>query len=99
MTTHSDYDHILGCKAFDDEYYLKRVYEIVYPGHGQVTEDLQEIKQRQEESLSYIHDLRRAIRNNNQVEVDELIKGCLFPRFMKKAHMENQTKLIKEVEK
>jgi hydroxyacylglutathione hydrolase len=211
LFTHSDYDHILGykafpdaitigskelsdnqnkvriveqIKAFDDKYYLKRDYEIVYPkihyivdkdgqqlqvgetvvtfykapghtedgifaivqplgvfiagdylsniefpyiyhdskayentlskvdyilenhsirllvpGHGQVTEDIQEIKHRQEESLSYIRGLKEAIRKDNQVEVDKLIKGCLFPRFMKKAHTENQIKIIKEVEK
>jgi hydroxyacylglutathione hydrolase len=82
------------------DYILKHhSIRLLIPGHGQITEDLQEIKRRQEESLSYIRDLRAAIHNQNQSEVDELISGCLFPRFMKKAHTENQIIMSKEVEK
>jgi hydroxyacylglutathione hydrolase len=65
------------------------------PGHGQVTKDLQEIKRQQQESISYVRDLREAIRNHDHETLEGLIANCLFPRFMKKAHEENQ-KLIKK---
>jgi hydroxyacylglutathione hydrolase len=212
LFTHSDYDHIIGCrsfpeatiiaseafrtksdhakadiveqiKAFDDEYYVTRSYEIVYPevdlsiageetsleigqtkltffqapghnddgiftiieplgvlltgdyfsdiefpyiyvnsyeyektilkldpiltdypiqllvtGHGNATRDRSEMKKRQLDSLEYIHKMREHVLAKNQEGINQLIKGCKFPRNMKKFHYNNQLLFEKELQ-
>lgn len=67
----------------------KHKINLLIPGHGLVTGDYKEILHRQQESLKYIKELRKAIIKNSQKEIEKLLDGCLFPGFMKKSHYEN----------
>jgi hydroxyacylglutathione hydrolase len=81
-----------------DEILKKQVTSLLVPGHGKVTKDLHEIKRRQQESISYVRTLREAIRNNDHKTIEDLIADCPFPRFMRRAHEENQKLMKKELD-
>lgn len=64
--------------------------KMLIPGHGNFTDDIEEMKKRQADSLAYIHEMREGIAQGNQEQIDMLIEGCRFPRNMKKFHKNNQ---------
>lgn len=72
--------------------------KLLVPGHGLITGEYDEIIRRQQESLKYIRELRNAVLNNAQKKIDDMIEGCLFPRFMKKCHYENRDIIKSELE-
>lgn len=69
---------------------------MMIPGHGNLTVDPLEMKQRQTDSFVYIHEMRNRILNGNQSQIDQLIEGCKFPRNMRKFHRNNQLLFEKE---
>lgn len=65
------------------------------PGHGQITNNTQEMKSRMGKSLSYIKELRDAIIKDDQHKLDAMVDEYPFPKSMKSFHEQNQS-LIKE---
>jgi hydroxyacylglutathione hydrolase len=76
---------------------ILKQYDIRYliPGHGQITNDTQEMRSRMGKSLSYIRALRDAIIKDDQHKVDAMVHEYPFPKSMKSFHVHNQS-LIKE---
>ncbi|HYK74008.1 MAG TPA: MBL fold metallo-hydrolase [Pseudoneobacillus sp.] len=68
--------------------------EILIPGHGHVTESIEEIKKRTQDSFNYIKELRNCIRNDR--ESLYLIEGYSYKRGIKAFHEGNITLMNKE---
>lgn len=60
------------------------------PGHGQVTTKLTEIRNRQKRSLDYIAELRQALIEHRQGDIDAMLERSPFPLGMKHFHEDNQ---------
>ncbi|HEX7064073.1 MAG TPA: MBL fold metallo-hydrolase, partial [Bacillales bacterium] len=67
---------------------------LLVTGHGHVTEDTSEIKNRQQKSLGYIRGLRKA----EKPELESLWKDVKFPRGMEAEHEQNIRLIKKEQE-
>ncbi|SFJ23004.1 Glyoxylase, beta-lactamase superfamily II [Paenibacillus sp. UNC496MF] len=67
------------------------------PGHGSSTTDVAEMKRRQAADMAYIAAMRAAVRAGDQAGIDALIKGCPFPRNLRKFHRANQTLFEREL--
>lgn len=80
-------DHIM------DRFDLK----MLIPGHGDLTTDQQEMKNRKITAQNYITSLRELIKTNHLEEMDQLIKGYQFPTLMKKMNRDNMVLLKKEM--
>lgn len=70
----------------------KHDVRFLVPGHGYLTESIDEIQKRKSDSLHYIQELRAAIRSNT--DSLHLIESYLYPRGMKAFH-EGNVQLIK----
>lgn len=68
---------------------------ILVPGHGSVTDKIEEIRKRKCESLHYIRELRKAILNNRNGE--HLIASYAYPKGMKSFHEANIKLVQKEL--
>ncbi len=73
--------------------------DLLIPGHGNPTENHQEMIRRKNFSLEYINDLRNALMEKNDHKADQLLEGWQFPQIMKEFHNANKTLLIKENQK
>lgn len=69
---------------------------VLVPGHGQVTTDGAEMRQRQQQSFEYITALRGYITSGDQASIDALLTRCAFPLGMASFHTGNQTLMRKE---
>jgi hydroxyacylglutathione hydrolase len=72
--------------------------QLLVTGHGNATRDRSEMKKRQQDSLEYIHKMRELVLAKNQEGINQLIRGCKFPRNMKKFHYNNQLLFEKELQ-
>ncbi len=79
-------DHILG----------SHTVRVLVPGHGQVASDQEEIRKRRDESLAYIHKVRRLLGLDNQTALDAMLDGYVFPQGMKSFHEANQALMRRE---
>ncbi|WP_028559152.1 MBL fold metallo-hydrolase [Paenibacillus pinihumi] len=70
---------------------------VLVPGHGQCTEDMEEILGRQVKDLQYILDLRSAAASGDEETIAGLIKDCPFPRNMRKFHYNNRLLIEREL--
>ncbi|WP_040950576.1 MBL fold metallo-hydrolase [Gorillibacterium massiliense] len=71
--------------------------EMLVPGHGGYTLSQEEIKQRQEHALAYIHSMREAILEGDTDKIDRLIEDCRFPLGMKDSHESNRKLMENEL--
>ncbi|MBJ6363990.1 MBL fold metallo-hydrolase [Paenibacillus sp. MAHUQ-46] len=70
---------------------------MLVPGHGQFTEDIEEIRRRQDKDEHYIHSLRSAIVAGDEQRMAALIQGCPYPRNMQQFHRNNQLLIEREL--
>ncbi len=70
---------------------------LLIPGHGHPTEDCQEILKRKTDSLTYIHELRSALENEDEKRADKLLEGWQFPKIMGEYHKGNKDLIQKEL--
>lgn len=70
---------------------------LLVPGHGEAADSLPEISRRKAAGLDYIHNLRTAIAEGKQEDIERLIDGCAFPRNMAKFHRSNRELIEKEL--
>ena len=70
---------------------------VLVPGHGQVTEDLAEMRLRQRQSSEYIRTLRGLVAGDNQPGIDAMLQRYLFPLGMKSFHQGNQKLMRQEL--
>jgi len=68
------------------------------PGHGQVSTDTHEMRQRQRQSLDYIHALRGLIASGNQEAIDAMPAHYTFPLGMTAFHQGNERLLRAEAQ-
>jgi len=71
--------------------------ELLIPGHGQATDDLQEMRNRCNRSFQYIRDLRDALLRNDEDQAQQLIRDQPFLRNVKNYHESNLTLVKKEL--
>lgn len=71
--------------------------KLLVPGHGNVTESLEEIRTRQQDSLIYIRELRTAVINEDNKAVRRLFKDRPFRESMKAAHANNEKRIKGEL--
>lgn len=75
----------------------KHRIQLLIPGHGHVTESMDEINKRKETSLQYIFSLRDAVLQDE--EAFHLLKGYCYQSELKKSHQENIQLVKKELGK
>jgi hydroxyacylglutathione hydrolase len=63
-----------------DEILAKHPIQLLIPGHGRVTSDVQEIHKRKQDNLDYILQMREAVQANDEVAMDRLIAGYPFAK-------------------
>lgn len=80
-----------------DEILSKYTIKILIPGHGNPTRDVTEMRKRQRDSLEYIRQMRKLVLTDDEEGMDRLIKGCKFPRNMKKFHDQNRLLMKQEL--
>lgn len=68
---------------------------VLVPGHGQVTTDQKEMRERQRQSFEYITALRAHIASGDQAAIDAMLAGYAFPLGMASFHAGNQ-KLMRQ---
>lgn len=71
---------------------------LLIPGHGNPTEDCQEILKRKKASLAYIHELRSSLENEDEKRADKLLEGWQFPKIMGEYHKGNKDLIKKELQ-
>ncbi|SCY97126.1 MBL fold metallo-hydrolase [Alkaliphilus peptidifermentans] len=71
---------------------------LLIPGHGNPTEDCQEILKRKTASLYYIHELRSALENEDDKRADKLLEEWQFPKIMGEYHKGNKDLIKKELQ-
>lgn len=71
--------------------------ETVVPGHGQAATERQQMQERRDWALAYIHALRTHIAAGDQAAMDAMLTGCLFPQGMEPFHQANQALLRAEL--
>ncbi len=71
---------------------------LLIPGHGNPTEDCQEILKRKTDSLGYIHELRSALENEDEKRAEKLLEGWQFPKIMEEFHRGNKDLIKKELQ-
>jgi hydroxyacylglutathione hydrolase len=78
-------------KTLQKAEYILQNYSIklLIPGHGQYTDELSEMYQRQKDALDYIVDLRRAVKENNNEKLDFMIQDRPFLRNLRNYHQQN----------
>lgn len=78
-----------------DDIIERHSISMLIPGHGSVTEQVEEIRKRKRDSLHYIKELRKAILNNQNGE--HLIESYAYPKGMKSFHEANIKLVQKEL--
>lgn len=81
-----------------DNILKNHLINLLVPGHGNPTENYQEIIKRKTYSLEYIYELRSALKNNNEQRADQLLNGWQFPRIMRAFHKENKNIINQELQ-
>ncbi|WP_428909008.1 MBL fold metallo-hydrolase [Niallia sp. Krafla_26] len=71
--------------------------KILVTGHGNPTRHVSNMKKRQQDSLQYIEQMRKWVREENEEEIKRIIAGCRFPRNMKKSHQQNKRLFQREL--
>lgn len=71
--------------------------ELLIPGHGQATDDLQEMRNRCNKSFQYIRDLKDALLRNDEDQAQQLIRDQPFLRNVKSYHELNISLVKKEL--
>jgi hydroxyacylglutathione hydrolase len=61
-----------------DEILAKHPIQLLIPGHGRVTSDLQEIHKRKQDNLEYIAQMRESVRVGDEAAMERLIAGYPF---------------------
>ncbi len=67
------------------------------PGHGDMTENTDEIQQRISDSKNYIAELRESIKNKTEFDTAKWMSKYPFPKFIEKAHLDNIELIKKEM--
>ena len=70
---------------------------LLIPGHGQVTTNQAEMRQRQQQSFEYITELRGFVAERDQSAIDAMLQRYPFPLGMKNFHEGNQTLMRQEL--
>ncbi len=76
----------------------RHAVRVLVPGHGHVTTDLGEMRNRQRRSQGYIRALRRHINAGDQLALDTMLDEYAFPQGMKTFHEGNQTLMRAEAQ-
>jgi len=71
---------------------------LLIPGHGNPTKECEEILKRKTASLAYIHELRSALENEDEIRADKLLEGWQFPKIMGEFHKGNKDLINKELQ-
>lgn len=74
---------------------IKHQIQYLVPGHGHLTDQIEEIMKRKKESLRYIEQLRTAVKNNN--ETLYLLEGYHYLRELITCHEDNIRLIKKEL--
>jgi len=70
---------------------------LLVTGHGDIAFDENEIIQRKQDSLAYIHNLRTALQKNLPFDFEQLMQSYHFPKIMKQFHDGNIALIKKEL--
>nr|WP_246439208.1 MBL fold metallo-hydrolase [Bacillus benzoevorans] len=70
---------------------------LLVTGHGNPTSDRLAMRKRQQVAQDYIQKMRKLIMEDDQNGLQQLIKGCKFPRNLEKCHQQNIGQLQKEL--
>ncbi|PWK14904.1 MBL fold metallo-hydrolase [Tumebacillus permanentifrigoris] len=70
---------------------------LLVPGHGSITEDCGEIRRRQQESLSYIAQVRDCILHDRPEELRTMIEHWTFARTFPRFHQDNINLITREL--
>lgn len=70
---------------------------LLIPGHGACTSDVDEIRRRRDRDIAYITRLRESVRAGDQAAIDALIDGYAYPRNMRDYHRKNQERIRGEL--
>lgn len=89
-----DYKNTL--QTFTKIIHTEKVKTLV-PGHGDFTDNSQEINRRIQESSQYIDELEQSILKNTEFDVEKLLKKFSFPLVMKNYHEANVLLMKKEL--
>jgi len=81
-----------------DSILKNHLINLMVPGHGNPTENYQEIIRRKTSSLKYIYELRTALKNKNEQRADQLLNGWKFPRIMAEFHRGNKNIINQELQ-
>ncbi|WP_273226976.1 MBL fold metallo-hydrolase [Geosporobacter ferrireducens] len=81
-----------------DSILLNHSINLLVPGHGNPTEDSQEILKRKTDSLAYIRELRSSLKNEDEQRADKLLQGWQFPKIMGEFHKGNKDLIKKELQ-
>lgn len=79
-----------------DGVWERHTVSLLVPGHGQVTADLQEMRQRRQHALGYIHALRQYVQAGDQSAINAMLEECAFGRGMTAFHERNQARMRAE---
>ena len=72
--------------------------KLLIPGHGDITEDVEEMRKRLVDSRRYIADLVKAVKNQEPFSMDRLWEQYDFPIIMSKFHEGNMSLVKKELD-
>lgn len=73
--------------------------QVLIPGHGQITTEIEEMNKRLSDSFQYIKSVRDSIRKDQIYPFDELMKNYAFPVIMRQFHDANIKLIKKELNK
>ncbi len=94
---HSSYDYESTMTKVD-RVLANHTINLLIPGHGNPTEDCQEINTRKTASLAYIHELRTSLVNEDDQRADKLLEGWQFQKIMGEYHQGNKSLIKKELQ-
>ncbi len=75
----------------------KHAFQCLIPGHGDRTEEWEEVLRRQAESLAYLDQLEKCLRENSPFDLEVLWKQYDFPAGMLPFHQGNEKLMRKEL--
>ncbi|MEH6940655.1 MBL fold metallo-hydrolase [Bacillus sp. JJ722] len=81
-----DYEETL---AKIDSIVNEHALSLIIPGHGTVTESVEELMIRKQQSLKYIQQLRDRIEKNTTEESFAILESYRYPKAMRKCHQSN----------
>ena len=83
-------------------YLFDRLFEIgnirlLIPGHGDPTDDPEEMRQRLTDARRYLDDLEYSVRSGQSFDLARLFRRYRFPKVMQSFHAANRDKMIEHV--